>query len=130
MDICSVSCTSTRWHCLSCQISTGHLYSCSAKLRNATVAKWNITFNISFFGLSFSEMQEKCKKSFPLSGFALSQPLSFRPIVSWEVFQEERLFCAPLSVFVRRRQNWINIFTSLFCYCRKLEVQLQVLQFI
>lgn len=90
MDICSISCTSTRWHWLLCQISTGHLYSCSAKLRNVTVAKWNITFNISFFDLGFSEMQQKCKKSLPLSGFGLSQPLSFRATVSWEFLQEER----------------------------------------
>lgn len=35
-------------------------------------------------------MQEKCKKFLPLSGFGLSQPLSFRATVSWEFLQERR----------------------------------------
>lgn len=45
-------------------------------------------------------MQEKCKKSLPLSGFGLSQPLSFRAIGSWEFFQEKRevILCSCFSL--------------------------------
>lgn len=61
-------------------------------------------------------MQEKCKKSLLLSGFGLSQPLSFRAIVSWEFFQEKRevILCSCFSLCQMKNDKIRLIYMSVY----------------